>query len=193
MMLGYFVKVIFSRLTGAFYTVPRMDDWLVCAAILGVYTLIAVPVGWRWGFLNFKVEKSLIVVLGVILGSLLQPAFSEELFFRVLFLPHKTENFSGVSLWGWMVLGLICFIVYHPLNAISFFPMGKEVFFEPVFLFLAAVLGVGCTVVYWCSGSVWPAVVLHWVVVVVWLLLFGGYERLYAGRSEGCDQKSPSK
>lgn len=192
MILGDLAKVVFYRVYEAFLTVPRIEDWFVCAAILVVYTLIALPIGWRWGFLHFKVEKSMVVVLGVILGSLLRPAFSEELFFRVLFLPHKSENFSILSFWGWMLLSLICFIVYHPLNAISFFPVGKEVFFEPVFLFLAAVLGVGCTVVYWCSGSVWPAVVLHWVVVVVWLLLFGGYERLYAGSGEDCDSKSRS-
>lgn len=182
-----FIKLLFYRVNEAFSTVPTWEDWFFCAGILLVYMLISLSVGWGFSFLNFQGKKSLSVVLGVLFGSLLHPAFSEELFFRVLFLPHKSENVSGLGLWGWIVLSLICFIVCHPLNAISFFPQAKEVFFDPVFLFLAGVLGGVCTVVYWYSGSVWPAVVLHWVVVVVWLLLFGGYERLYAIRGKGCD------
>jgi predicted Abi (CAAX) family protease len=158
-----------------------------CGSILGVYTLISLLMGWGFGFLNFSGKKSLRVVLAVLFGSLLHPAFFEELFFRVLFIPHRSETVSGLALWGWIFLSLSCFIVCHPLNAISFFPQAKEVFFDPVFLFLAAVLGGVCTLVYWYSGSVWPAVVLHWVVVVVWLLLLGGYERLYARTGKGCD------
>ncbi|HEY9810339.1 MAG TPA: CPBP family glutamic-type intramembrane protease [Halomicronema sp.] len=182
-----FFKLLIYRASEAFFTMTTWEDWVFCGAILGVYILISLPVGWGFGFLSFQPKKSLGVVLGVIFGSLLHPAFFEELFFRVLFLPHRSENVSGLGLWGWMLLSLICFIVSHPLNAIIFFPLAKEVFFDPIFLFLAGVLGVGCTVVYWYSGSVWPAVVLHWVVVVVWLLLFGGYERLYARRGKGFD------
>ncbi|WP_325315277.1 CPBP family glutamic-type intramembrane protease [Microcoleus sp. PH2017_28_MFU_U_A] len=50
---------------------------------------------------------------------------------------------------------------------------------NPVFLLLAAVLGVACSIAYLLIGSIWPAVVIHWLGVTVWLLLLGGYRRLY--------------
>ncbi|WP_293204846.1 MULTISPECIES: hypothetical protein [unclassified Microcoleus] len=48
-----------------------------------------------------------------------------------------------------------------------------------MFLLLAAVLGVACSIAYLLIGSIWPAVVIHWLGVTVWLLLLGGYRRLY--------------
>ncbi len=71
------------------------------------------------------------------------------------------------------------FIVYHPLNALSFFPRGLETFFNVIFLVLAALLGIVCSIAYIQSGSLWTAVGIHWFAVVVWLLLLGGYRKLY--------------
>jgi predicted Abi (CAAX) family protease len=36
-------------------------------------------------------------------------------------------------------------------------------------------------VVYQLSGSIWPAVGLHWLAVVVWLERLGGQQKLAAG------------
>jgi predicted Abi (CAAX) family protease len=71
------------------------------------------------------------------------------------------------------------FIVYHPLNALSFFPKGLKTFFNWVFLVLAALLGIICSIAYLQSGSLWTPVVIHWLAVVIWLLLLGGYGKLY--------------
>lgn len=51
--------------------------------------------------------------------------------------------------------------------------------FNLVFLLLAALLGFVCSVAYLQSGSLWTSVVIHWLAVVVWLLLLGGYKKLY--------------
>ncbi|MEH2256054.1 hypothetical protein [Nostoc sp.] len=47
-----------------------------------------------------------------------------------------------------------------------------------VFLFLAGFLGVTCTVAYTLTGSLFAIVLIHWIVVVVWLIVFGGIRKL---------------
>lgn len=174
------LESIWHRLVTAFSTIPDTQAWLASAALLGIYTLIALPVGFSSGFIKVDIQKSWVVVIGVIAGSLLRPALTEELFFRVLLLPNGTENTSPAALGLWALGGLVIFLIYHPLNALTFFPVARETFLNPIFLFLAALLGIICTLSYWQSGSLWPPVVIHWVIVAVWLLLFGGYRKLYA-------------
>ncbi|HEY9300910.1 MAG TPA: CPBP family glutamic-type intramembrane protease [Phormidium sp.] len=174
------LEVLWHRVVTAVSTLPDAEAWLGSAALLGIYTLIALPVGFGSGFIKIDIQKSWVVVIGVIAGSLLRPALSEELFFRALLLPHATENASPAALWLWGLGGLVIFLVYHPLNAMTFFPVGRETFLQPIFLFLAALLGAICTISYWQSGSLWPPVIIHWVIVAVWLLLLGGYQKLYA-------------
>ena len=107
------------------------------------------------------------------------PALIEELVFRVLLLPRTTENLPIGLVWFWVGISLVLFIVYHPLNAISFFPSGRDTFFNLIFLTLAGLLGFVCSLAYLQSGSLWTPVFIHWLVVAVWLLLLGGYGKLY--------------
>ena len=44
----------------------------------------------------------------------------------------------------------------------------------PRFLSLVAWLGLACTLSRIRSGSIWPAVIIHWGVVVVWMALYAG-------------------
>ncbi|MEG3850661.1 CPBP family glutamic-type intramembrane protease [Microcoleus sp. herbarium19] len=163
----------------AFSTIPDRTDWLVAVMLVLVYTAIALNVGFRSGFLTIDVQTSKHTIVGVLVGCLLSPGLTEELFFRVLILPHPEENASGLVLWFWGCASLALFVVYHPLNALTFYPVGRSTFMNPVFLVLAAVLGVACTVAYLQSGSLWTPVAIHWLAVTVWLLLLGGYRRLY--------------
>ncbi|MBD2181424.1 CPBP family intramembrane metalloprotease [Planktothrix sp. FACHB-1355] len=172
-------KLVF-RVSRAFTTLPSIDNGLLCALLLAILALISLPLGFKFGFLQIDVLKeSWPKVVKIIAISLLFPAITEELFFRVLLLPHPTENVSTTKLVLWIFISLVAFIVYHPLNAISFFPAGLKTFFNPIFLSLAALLGGACTVAYLQSGSLWLTVVIHWLVVVVWLLLLGGYRKLH--------------
>lgn len=185
MILGYLIsmaaidKLVF-RVTRAFTTLPSIDNWLLCALLLAILALISLPIGFKFDFLQIDVLKaSWQKLVNIIAVSLLFPAITEELFFRVLLLPHPTENVSTTTLLLWIFVSLVAFIVYHPLNAISFFPAGLKTFFNPIFLSLAALLGGACTVAYLQSGSLWVSVVIHWLVVLVWLLLLGGYRKLH--------------
>lgn len=178
-LLNLFHKLTW-RITTAFCTFPTIKAWLITTILLFILTLFCLPIGlWR----NFlKVEKLRVsqkVMLSIIAGSLLLPAISEELFFRVLLIPHPQENARTGAIWFWGSMSLVLFIIYHPLNAVTFFPTGRKTFFHPVFLLLAAVLGMVCSMVYLQSGSLWLPVIIHWLVVVVWLVFLGGYKQLH--------------
>ncbi|MCU0541789.1 MAG: CPBP family glutamic-type intramembrane protease [Oscillatoriaceae cyanobacterium Prado104] len=173
------LELLADRLSTAVATIPDFTDWLVAIAIALVYTAIALTVGFRSGFLKIDPQTSPPTIIAVAIACLFSPGISEEIGFRVLMLPHPNENVSGLVLWFWGCASLALFVVYHPLNALTFYPAGRPTFMNPVFLFLAAVLGAACAGAYLQSGSVWPAVAIHWLAVTVWLLLLGGYSRLY--------------
>ena len=177
----FFSEVLYllHRLIAAIFTIPGTGAWLYAATLLLILTVISLPIGFQRGFLQVDVvNTSRETIIGIIAVCLLTPAISEELFFRVLLLPHPSESASILNQLLWGGISLILFIIYHPLNALTFYPSGLRTFFNPVFLFLAALLGVVCTLTYWQSGSLWPPVVIHWLVVVVWLLVLGGYRKL---------------
>lgn len=167
------------RLSAAIATIPDTQAWAWTIALLVAYALISLPIGFRLGFVQVEVLKgSWPLVAGIIAGSFLMPGMSEELFFRVLLFPHPTEKASLMTLWLWGCTSLFIFLVYHPLNI---FAIGHDkTFREPVFLLLAALLGIACTISYWQSGSLWPPVVIHWLIVAVWLILLGGYRKLHS-------------
>lgn len=177
-MINY-LALLARRVSIAFSTIPDLTDWLVAVMLVLIYTTIALNVGFRSGFLTIDVQTSKSTIAGVLVGCLLSPGLTEELFFRVLILPHPEENASGLVLWFWGGVSLALFILYHPLNALTFYPVGRSTFMNPVFLRLAAILGGACSIAYLQSGSLWPAVAIHWLAVTVWLLLLGGYRRLY--------------
>jgi predicted Abi (CAAX) family protease len=78
----------------------------------------------------------------------------------------------------WGSISLIAYIVYHPLNALTFYRAGFPTFFNPIFLFSMTLLGVICTISYFKSGSLWLSAIIHWLVVVGWLIFFDGYRML---------------
>ncbi len=174
------IKTMAHRLSAAVSTIPDTEAWLNVAVLLLLFTIVALPIGFQWGFLQIEVLRvSWSKIIGIIATSLFMPAVTEELFFRVLLLPRTTENVSASMLWLWGCISLVMFVVYHPLNALSFFPRGLDTFFDLGFLILAVLLGIVCSIAYIQSGSLWASVAVHWLAVVVWLLLLGGYRKLY--------------
>jgi predicted Abi (CAAX) family protease len=176
-LLGKFppIATVLGRFLTAATVFPTLQGWLWVAGITLVYGAIALPLGLASGFLQWEVaidngKQLAIGMFYVFLG----PAFTEELLFRVLLLPHPTEGVSLLAWLLWAILSLLFFLVYHPLNAHWFYPPGYPTFFQPMFLLLAGLLGVACTVVYALTGSLWGMVLIHWLVVMVWLFGLGG-------------------
>ncbi len=173
------VTILFARIMGAI-ELPDAGDWLLGLAVLLAYGAIAIPLGFSQKFLHYQPWKTIWRHNALLILKLFfMPALVEELFVRVLLLPHPR---SGVTLqmWlSWAIVSLFIFIFYHPLNAITLYKIGYPTFFNPVFLILTGLLGVACTIAYWFTGSLLIITCIHWIVVCVWLILFGGMKRLH--------------
>ncbi|MEH1767843.1 MAG: CPBP family glutamic-type intramembrane protease [Nostoc sp.] len=172
------LSIILNRVLASL-AVPTLQDWLVIVVMLIIYSIIALPYGWKFGFLHIQIwSASWIDKCLLILRCLFLPAIVEELFFRVFLLPHPSEITNWFR-WGfWAIVSLLLFVLYHPLNAKTFFKAGISTFYDPIFLVLAAFLGIICTAAYNLTGSLFVIVLIHWVVVVVWLIVFGGIRKL---------------
>jgi predicted Abi (CAAX) family protease len=69
-------------------------------------------------------------------------------------------------------------VLYHPLNALTFYKKGNPTFWQPVFLILSGLLGLICAIAYYFTGSLVIITLIHWLIVVLWLFVFGGEKKL---------------
>ena len=171
-------ELISNRLIIGFSTLPSFTEIVLAIILIFSYALIALYFGFILKFFEFELQFSRKVAIKIITTSLIAPAILEELFFRVLLLPSSQENIGLNDLFFQSIISLFLFIIYHPLNAMIFFPAGRKTFFDPVFLSLAALLGLVCTITYLQSGSIWLPVFIHWLMVIIWLLCLGGLKKL---------------
>jgi predicted Abi (CAAX) family protease len=176
-------NLVSERLQGlilAFTTIPRAEIWLYCAGILLLFLAIAATIGFRTGFLRFeRMEGSRRSLVALALLLVIQPALLEETIFRGLLVPHPAQGHPLRSTFLWAVIGLVAFILSHPLNGLFIRRIARSLFTDPIFLFFAGLVGVACTVAYLVSGSIWPPMLIHWAVVTPWILFFGGGNALF--------------
>ncbi|KAM3097333.1 type II CAAX prenyl endopeptidase Rce1 family protein [Phormidesmis sp. 146-12] len=173
-MILRFVRKIGDRLLLAVCTRTNRTDWLYALLLLGLYSLIYLPMGFVSGFLKFEPRWD--ALLKVTIGAFISPGLTEESVFRVLLIPHRSEPVLPYMRWVWTILSWLAFVIYHPLN-----PGGRPFFSSPIFLLGAGLLGMICTSSYLRSGSLWIPVILHWLIVVVWLVMLGGLEKFTSG------------
>ncbi len=98
------------------------------------------------------------------------PALGEEAAFRGLLVPDRSETprpFLAI------VAVTALFTGWHVVETL-FLRHAAPMFLRADFLTCAAILGAGCAVIRWRTSSLWPAVALHWLVVVVWETWLGG-------------------
>jgi predicted Abi (CAAX) family protease len=170
------MNAITDRILTSVLTLPTFQDWLYAVILLLIYASIAIPIGWNLNFLQFKASLHWSIVLRIFLVAVLMPGLLEELVWRVVLIPHPTETIDPSLRWFWVSLSLILFIAYHPLN-----PWVKhDTFKDPIFLVLAALLGIVCTLSYLESGSIWTPAFIHWAIVVIWLSFCGGYRKIHS-------------
>jgi len=171
--------MLLNRIIPAMTTIPSLHSWLTTGAGCLLLALLIVPIGFAIGFLKWDVIRSPPIIGSVVAIALVAPGITEELLFRVVLLPHPSESVSPFGFGLWISISLGLFILYHPLNALTFYPAGNPTFMRPGFLFLALLLGMDCTLAYLQTGSLWLPVLIHWLAVVIWLLLLGGYHQLH--------------
>ncbi len=172
------LTILVTRLLGAINW-PNLWGWGVGLLSLLSYGAIALPLGFSQGFLQFQPWPAPWWRYGLVsLRLLLMPALIEELVFRVMLLPDPRAAITGQMWVIWAMASLVLFVVYHPVNAKTFYPPGNPTFLRPIFLMLTGLLGIVCTVVYFFTQSLLLITLVHGVVVIFWLLLLGGMEHL---------------
>ena len=177
------LSTLIIRIWAGIITLPNLSGCFLGAGLLVGYAVVALSIGFRTGFLRFN-SLTEITRGGIwenvrsIVYLLFMPALVEEISFRMLLIPHPIETAPLKSIYLWSLISLSLFIIYHPLNAWTFFKLGNPTFMDWRFLTLAGLLGAICTIAYLLTSSIWSAVIIHWLVVGSWLKLFGGEQRL---------------
>lgn len=164
-------RLIRERVTGAGRSLifwPSLKDWAWCAGVSAAVTLAVAVIGFGSGILQVAPPQT--GLLGLWLSVMLVPAFSEEIVFRGLMIPAKTETTRPVL---WIGVGTLIFVLWHVFEALVLLP-GATLFLHPAFLLNAGLIGLGCALMRWRTGSLWPAVLLHGALVFVWKAWLGG-------------------
>jgi predicted Abi (CAAX) family protease len=155
-----------SLIAIAIASVRRLPD--LRAAIEGVILFLMVVGAGIWALQTgiLVLDPAPAANVGVIsLSAFLFPALAEELVFRS-WLPRGAPLAAVAS--------FLAYVLWHPLQVILHLPFARPEFTDASFLGLVAWLGLACTLALVRSGSIWPGVIIHWGVVVLWLALFGG-------------------
>lgn len=174
------IKLISLRLKVAVLGIPTLTYFGILCSFLLLFSIVIIPLGFQFHFIKFQLlNQPFFKQCQLILSLLLMPAIAEEIIFRVLLLPNtklETPSFISMILWG--SITITAYVLYHPLNAITFYKKGFPVFLKPFFLLAVTFLGIICTIIYFYSGSLWTSVIIHWLVVVVWITVLNGYNSL---------------
>lgn len=154
---------------------PDAQGWLRCSLAFVAYAVIALALGLTTGTLRLEAyggEPARFARFAAI--AFLVPCLSEELFFRAALLPDPKQSASPRHRAFRIALALALFVLWHPLNGLFLKTDACQVFTDPGFLMLAALLGCCCTATYMRSGSIWPSTLVHWISVVSWKAFLGG-------------------
>jgi predicted Abi (CAAX) family protease len=169
-------------------TVPSGQDLLITWALFCGYCLVTIPSGLVNTFVNFEpiqVWWSLALYRSglklrnnrqaiKLMIMLLAWIILEELIWRVCLVPLRSEtmNIQIRGSWigaAWLVASIRYLIGYrhrHPW------------FKQRRFLILATLLELVCILAYVLTASLWLTVLLHWLIVIIWLLPLGGQYQL---------------
>ena len=155
-----------KRLISSLVTWPSLKGWVSCVPLFIMMTAGITLLALSGRFLHWQPDPSRLWRLPMIL---IIPAFSEELVFRG-FIPKQGESQHP---WLWIAATTIAFTAWHAVEAVTILP-GARLFLKPAFLACAATLGLACAILRCRTGSLWPAVAFHAVVVWLWQSFLGG-------------------
>jgi predicted Abi (CAAX) family protease len=175
---GMFKSFMINRLSDVkrgLTTLPKGSDLLFSVVVFLIYMSIALPLGFFSGFFTIEVLKTDIWVMTALPISLFFiPSLFEEVVFRGLLLPHKEREVSTIRLLFYAVFSIALFIAWHPINAMTLNHPAFSMFTNPIFLSLAGLMAIACTITYLRTGSLWVPIAIHWLTVVVWVFLLSG-------------------
>lgn len=148
-----------SRPRGLGRTLARELVWAIPALLL---------LAWAGDLLRVTAPPPAPALLRLAALLFVAPALLEELLFRGLLIRRDRPR-------AWqLLLSTALFVLWHPLQAVTVGPPWAGMFLDPYFLASVAVLGAVNARLYAATGSLWPPVFLHWLVVLVWKTRLGG-------------------
>jgi predicted Abi (CAAX) family protease len=156
-------------------TCPDAAGWRHFALALGAFGAFALASGLGLGF--FRPGPTTLTPATFLRAAailFLFPGIAEELVFRGWLLPHPSEHRPPAFLRKALLTSVVVFTLWHVVNAWLIFPQAREVFWDGRFLLIVVGLGWACGSVYLRTGSLWPAVLIHWSIVIVWKAFLGG-------------------
>jgi uncharacterized protein len=162
------VRDRFAGLLAGLRCLPDRRGWLKVALELGWSLPLMLVVAHLGGLVHVDPagDASTLLRLGATL--LIAPALGEELLFRGLLIPRRAASAK------WMLLSVLLFVLWHPLQAVTIGSPWAATLLDPWFLAMVAILGTALGRIYAATGSLWPGIALHWAVVFGWKAVLGG-------------------
>ena len=152
-----------DQLFREFRIFPAVRFWLVTFG--GTFLLLAAAFLALPDFSDLSSVPSFRNILLVAFIGFFTPALFEELVFRFWLNRRQT----AISI----ILSTVAFVLWHPLEAHLFLHEARDSFMDAGFLCFVGVFGLfSCFLRKW-SGSLWPSVISHWIIVVTWKVLGG--------------------
>ncbi|MEH6791661.1 CPBP family glutamic-type intramembrane protease [Parasphingorhabdus sp.] len=165
------MAVIAARQTWRALTVwPDRARWTSASMVVLPAVAIVALSGYLGGWLSLDPVTDIPAALTAAVLLFFLPALAEELVFRGLLLSWFAAFSQRAGNW----LSIALFVLWHPFQALAFGPPWSAIFLQPSFLFATFILGIVLTHVRIQSQSLWPVILIHWLLVVVWKLLLGG-------------------
>jgi predicted Abi (CAAX) family protease len=161
------------RLGHSLVTLPSASGWLFCAAVCAVTLPVMAAIGFSTGLYHLTPTQPGLALR--MLTVLFVPALGEEIVFRGLLTPGRQELQRPALP---IAISTSLYALWHVAEALTFLPAAATVFLRPDFLLCCAVLGLACAILRYRTGSLWPAVLLHWGLVVAWQTWWGGVSAL---------------
>lgn len=167
------LKAYGRRLLTSLTTLPSAGGWRFCLGVSALTLALMAAIGFATGLYRLTPAEPGLPLRT--LTVLFIPALGEEIPFRGLLVPGP-----GESRRPWLAIAgsTTLYTLWHIVEALTFLPGASPVFLRPDFLACCAVLGLGCAVMRLKTGSLWPAVGLHWLLVLVWQTWLGGVSAL---------------
>lgn len=163
-------SVLFRRLMAALTTWPTPRQWLMAAGVAVAALALEGAIGLGGGLLRPTPADWSILPSSLALG-LVVPALGEEIVFRGLLIPSRKDSRDATVA---LLVSTGAFVAWHVIEGLTFMRAAAPVFLRADFLATTAVLGLACGVLRHRTGSLWPAVALHWLEVAIWQIGFGG-------------------
>jgi predicted Abi (CAAX) family protease len=159
-----------DRVRRSLTTWPTARGWRLAAMVGAVALVVELAIGLWGGFLRPTPGDWSVLPMALALAVLV-PSLGEEVVFRGLLTPGREEVGDP---WRAVLPSTAVFVLWHVFEALTFMPQAAPVFLRADFLSTTAVLGLACGWLRWRTGSLWPAVLLHWLEVAGWQIWFGG-------------------